>query len=91
MGHKKPAGMRGQYSGREITTLIKEQGRLLPFGALGYLEPNRVDIVDIDKEILSIWTLYLNDEITGRDYGDRSEALKMKRVRAAAANLMTEK
>jgi len=65
--------------------------RYLPFRAQGYLEPNRVDLIDNDKETLAIGTLYLNDEISSREFTDRAKALKMRRVRSVAAPLITEK
>ena len=83
MGHDRKAGgwMSDWYNNPRTEAILEEQSEKLSQGPLGVLDPPKVELLGVDQEILELWARYMNDDISSREFGDKAEVIKTRRIR----------
>jgi len=84
MGHDATSGgaMRDWYDQPQVDDILAEQAERLPYGPLGILLPPKVEVVDRDAEILTLWTEYIAGKVSTIEFATRAEELKTRRQKA---------
>jgi integrase len=83
MGHDSASGgaMRDWYDAPQLQDVFLEQEECLPNGALGYLDPPRVEVIGgLPEEAISLLRSYLTGELPTLEFMNKIEALRLSNM-----------